>query len=223
MLTQGPAPDPKCKLIISSFLTLPYLLDCLICTRNAMPIVLLLQMLGGWDRWGGGGLIYIRVWMGGQGWVLSYSFCCFFSCAFVFCFTFSVPLFRWLEHDGCCVFFCFFFIFFVSGPFKLLCLLYKTILKVSYPIIILWISLEKGECFDFNHSLGCVYPTLYIIRLLCRVYHFSLLLCYPSSYDLYYFKKVAHSLHVPFNLDIRNLTFCPLIDPTVQLSKYFMI
>ena len=29
------------------------------------------------------------------------------SCAFVFCcLTFSVPLFRWLEHDGCCV--CFF-------------------------------------------------------------------------------------------------------------------
>ena len=30
----------------------------------------------------------------------------FFSCAFVFCLTFSVPLFRWLEYDGCCV--CFF-------------------------------------------------------------------------------------------------------------------
>ena len=44
----------------------------------------------------------------------------------------------------------------------LLCLLCKTILKVSYLIIILWIALEKGECFDFNHSLGCVYPTLYI-------------------------------------------------------------
>ena len=65
MLTQGPAPDPKCKLIMSSFLTLPHLLDCLICTRNAMPIVLLLQMMGGWDRWGW--LIYIRVWVGGQG------------------------------------------------------------------------------------------------------------------------------------------------------------
>ena len=50
-----------------------------------------------------------------------------------------------------------------------------------YMIIILWISLEKGECFDFNHSLGCVYPTLYIIRLLRRVYHFSWLICYPSS------------------------------------------
>ena len=51
----------------SSFLTLPHLLDCLICTRNAMPIVLLLQMMGGWDKGGGGGwLIYIRVWVGGQ-------------------------------------------------------------------------------------------------------------------------------------------------------------
>ena len=52
MLTQGPTPDPKCKLIISIFLTPPHLLDCLICTRNAMSIVLLLLMIGGWDRWG---------------------------------------------------------------------------------------------------------------------------------------------------------------------------
>ena len=65
MLTQGPAPDPKCKLIISSFLTLTHLLDCLICTRNSLSIVLLLQMIGGWDKWGWS--IYIRVWVGGQG------------------------------------------------------------------------------------------------------------------------------------------------------------
>ena len=52
MLTQEPASDPKCKLFISSFLTLPHLLDCLIYTRNTMSIVLLLQMMGGWDRWG---------------------------------------------------------------------------------------------------------------------------------------------------------------------------
>ena len=65
MLTQGPAPDPKCKLIISSFLTLPHLLDCLMCVRNAMSIVLLLKMVG--DGIGRGWLIYIRVWVGGQG------------------------------------------------------------------------------------------------------------------------------------------------------------
>ena len=29
-----------------------------------------------------------------------------------------------------------------------------------YLIIILLISLEKGECFDFNPSLECLYPTL---------------------------------------------------------------
>ena len=51
MLTQEPAPYPKCRLIISSFLTRPNLLDCLICPRNAMFIVLLLQMMGEWDRW----------------------------------------------------------------------------------------------------------------------------------------------------------------------------
>ena len=42
MLTQGPAPDPKSKLNISSFLTLLNLLDCLICTRNSVSIALLL-------------------------------------------------------------------------------------------------------------------------------------------------------------------------------------
>ena len=52
MLIQGPAPGLKCNLIISSFLILTHLLDCLICTRNAMPIVLVLHMMGGWDRGG---------------------------------------------------------------------------------------------------------------------------------------------------------------------------
>ena len=51
MLTQGPAPDPTCKLIISSLPTFPHLLDCLICARNAMSIVSLLQTIREWDRW----------------------------------------------------------------------------------------------------------------------------------------------------------------------------
>ena len=42
MLTQGLVPDPKCMLNISSFLALPHLLDCLICTKNSVSIVLLL-------------------------------------------------------------------------------------------------------------------------------------------------------------------------------------
>ena len=65
MLTQGPTPDPKCKLNISSFLILLHLSDCLICTRNSVSIVLLLQMVERWDRWGW--LIYNRVWERGQG------------------------------------------------------------------------------------------------------------------------------------------------------------
>ena len=55
MLTPVPTPDPKYKLIMSSFFTLSHLLDCLICPRNAMSIVLLLQVMGGWHRCGGGG------------------------------------------------------------------------------------------------------------------------------------------------------------------------
>ena len=41
MLTKGPAPDPKCKLNISSFLAL--LLDCLICARNLCPLYVILN------------------------------------------------------------------------------------------------------------------------------------------------------------------------------------
>ena len=124
MLTQEPAPDPKCKLIISSPLTLSHLLYCFICIRNAMSILFLLQTNGGWDTWGGGGvevlvLIYIRVWVGERGG--EYHLIVFvFSCAFLSCsLTFSVLLFRWVEHGGSCVcFFVFFFISFVSGPFN---------------------------------------------------------------------------------------------------------
>ena len=52
MLTQGPAPNFMCKVNISSFFTLPHLLECLICTRNVMSILLLSQMMG--DVIGGG-------------------------------------------------------------------------------------------------------------------------------------------------------------------------
>ena len=59
MLTQGPAPDPKCKLNISSFLTLPHPSDCLICANDIMMIVLLLEIMRGCEGWG-------VVWVGGQ-------------------------------------------------------------------------------------------------------------------------------------------------------------
>ena len=80
-----------------------------------MPIVLLLQMMGGWDRWG---VVDLCHGVTGVGYNLI-AFVVVVFCAFVFCcLMFLVPLFRWLEHDGCCVFLCFFFIFFVSGPFN---------------------------------------------------------------------------------------------------------
>ena len=48
MLTQGTTPDPKYKLNTSSssFLTLPYPLDWLICAKDVMIIVLLLHVTG---------------------------------------------------------------------------------------------------------------------------------------------------------------------------------
>ena len=56
MLAERPAPDRKRKFITSSFITLPYLSDCLICTRNVIPNLLLLQMMGRWDSWWGRGM-----------------------------------------------------------------------------------------------------------------------------------------------------------------------
>ena len=63
------APDPKCKLNISSFLTLPYPLDCLICANDIMIIVSLHMMGDGKVGGGGGGgwFNYVKVWVGGQG------------------------------------------------------------------------------------------------------------------------------------------------------------
>ena len=135
MLTQGSTLDPKCKLIISSFPTFPHLLDCLICTRNGMSIVLLLQMIGRWNRWwGGGGIYYKSVSVGTRG---GYHPIFFFSCLFVFSsLTFSVLILRWLEHDGCYIYlFVNFFIFFVSGPFNLRTYWYTEI-AVSLPCLL---------------------------------------------------------------------------------------
>ena len=138
---------------------------------------------GGWDGWGW--LMYMRVWVGVQGVGIILQFL-FYSCAFVFCYlTFSVPLFWQLEHDGSCVYF-FVFLYF-HCPLSTRSYQCRetdvSILKVNYLIIIPWISLKYGESFDFNHTLECVYCTLYIIRLLDRVYHLSLVNFYPCSFS----------------------------------------
>ena len=79
MLTQGCASDLKCKLNNSSLLTLLYPLDCLICAKDIMNIVLLLQMMQGGKV--GEWFIYVGVWVGGQN-VRSYFFIfyCFLCC-----------------------------------------------------------------------------------------------------------------------------------------------
>ena len=77
MLTQGVEQDPKFKLNISSFLTLPHLIDGLICTRNCVhSIVIMIDGGGEMGYVGWGWMIHITVW------VLSHSF---FNCALVFC------------------------------------------------------------------------------------------------------------------------------------------
>lgn len=95
----------------------------------------------------------------------------FFTFVFVFCsFTSSVPLFRWIKHDPCCV--CF-FVYFVSDPFNLDLLVHrnccffciKAISKVRHLITIVLISLEKGTCFDFNYFWSLITNCLVLI---CR-------------------------------------------------------
>ena len=54
MLTQGPTPEPKCNLNISSYLTLPHLLDCLICTRNSVVHCVIIINDGGMGQVEGG-------------------------------------------------------------------------------------------------------------------------------------------------------------------------
>ena len=110
MLTQGPAPDSKCKLNISSFPTLPHLLGCLICTRNYVSIVLLLWMMGGWNRWGGGWFIS---GCGGGDRGGCYPIV-FFICVFVFWSLMSCLFFKWVEHDSCCVCFFVYYLFSLS-------------------------------------------------------------------------------------------------------------
>ena len=114
----------------------------------------------------GGWLIYIRVWVGGQGVSIIY----FFLVRLYFVTSCSQSLYLGGWKMVAVVSVSLFFLYFlylwsrqlgVTSADKLLCLLCKTVLKVSYLIIILWITLEKGECFDFNHSLGFIYPTLY--------------------------------------------------------------
>ena len=101
------ATDPKCKLNISSFLTLPHSSDCLICSKKVMIMCCYCKWWG--DGKVGGGSFMLRFGEDRR-WV---------SYFYIFCFVFVLLLIvlSWLVHDSCCVFLCFFFAFFFSGPF----------------------------------------------------------------------------------------------------------
>ena len=51
MLTQVSTPNPKYKLNISSFPTLLHPSDCIIYATDIIIIVLLMQMMWGWEVW----------------------------------------------------------------------------------------------------------------------------------------------------------------------------
>ena len=56
----------------------------------------------------------------------------------------------------------------------------------------MWFSLEKGECVNLNHSLGCL-ALLYmsLVGLLGGVCNFGLRICYPCSFYFYALMLVA--------------------------------
>ena len=107
ILTQGPAPDPRCKSNISSFLTFPLLLQWFICTRNSMLIVVIIND-GGWDRWWSGWLISGVIGRTGDEYYRLFFLLAIFSCSVMSCFL----LVKWLEHDSCCVCFFVYYLFF---------------------------------------------------------------------------------------------------------------
>ena len=97
--SQKLAPDPKCKLNISSFLTLPHPLDSFLCTKDIIIIVLLRQIMGD-GKVGGGSVLLGFGW--GKG--LDIIFFLFFVLLLI---TLSL-----LVHDSCWV--CFFVPFLLS-------------------------------------------------------------------------------------------------------------
>ena len=139
MLTQGPIPDPKCKLNISSFLTLPHLLDCLICTWNSVSIVLFLWMMGRWHREGGpGGWSISGCGWCDRGWVVSHSLFVFLLVLLLFVLSCLVSFFMWVEHDSCCV--CFFVHYLFYSCFFFYDLLYPqcTFYKIWVDGVLCW-------------------------------------------------------------------------------------
>ena len=112
-------------------------------------------------------------------WIIYLFFVFVFICALVFWSLMPCVFFKWVEHDSCCV--CFFVYYLFSLSLVPLTRSYWCIEIVVSVMYVLWISLEKGECFNLNHSLGCLPYCINIIRPLGRVYHFSWLICYPCS------------------------------------------
>ena len=135
----------------------------------------------GWVRWGW--FIYISVSVGDKWWVLQLVF---FTCALAFVLSYPLSLFLSDQSMIVVASVSLFIVFFVSGPINQDLMVHRNCvcherLYSQYLIIILWISLEKGECFNLN-NLQAVCPTLQIfIRLLGRFYHCSLLIRYPCS------------------------------------------
>ena len=143
MLTEVLAPNPTGKLNISSVITPLHLLNSLISTMNSVSILLLLWVVGEWDRWA---VVDSQQGVGGTtagGYYLIVFLCIFLLVSHV------LSLFKWLEHDSCCV--CFFvYYLFPRLPLqvlrsicqsKLYDTFFSTVLFPSYSMLLLSLSI----------------------------------------------------------------------------------
>ena len=108
MLTQGLAPDPKCKLKFHHPLLfrIYYIVSFVL---GIVSIVLLLWMMGVWNRLG-----EVDSYQGVDGGTGGGYYLIFFLLHVLLPFVLSCPVsfFKWVEHDSCCV--CFYVYYFFS-------------------------------------------------------------------------------------------------------------
>ena len=86
----------------------------------------------------------------------------------------------------------------ITSVLKLLCLYCKTISKVVFLITTLWISLKKGECYDFSHLFGSL--TYFIHRYQTSRSSLSFQLVELLSLFIYAFSASSHLLAVTRNI-----------------------
>ena len=113
MLSHNPSPNFKCKFNILLFLTLPHRVDCLICAKDIMNIVLLIMIIVKlWLDWKRGiGWFMLQLGTRDKGWVSYLFWVSYYTDTFCSDFVMLFNVLSWLVHEGYCI--CFFVSFLI--------------------------------------------------------------------------------------------------------------